>query len=282
MDVVDIFRKGGPAMWPLLALSVLSMSVIIERLSYWFRILTQEKEIVERVLDAAEQNWRTATEIAKRFSNQPVGRFLYAPLRLSTPDPEIFRLALESTAEDEIASMRQGEKILEAVIALAPLLGLLGTVLGLIQSLQSIRLGDLASSSAAGVTVGIGEALIATAAGLIVAITSLVFYRLFQAFVVNQVKVFRKAGSDLELLYRQYWLNIQDTMPAPQSAPAAPPMPPEVPQQRTIQRFSFPPRLGKPNISAPDSPDQPRRTDEGYTMPPYLENRREDPKAPEA
>ena len=261
MDVVDIFRKGGPAMWALLALSVLSLSVIIERLSYWFRILTQEKEIVERVLDAAGQNWRTATEIAKRFSNQPVGRFLYAPLRLSTPDPEIFRLALESTA---------------------PLLGLLGTVLGLIQSLQSIRLGDLASSSAAGVTVGIGEALIATAAGLIVAITSLVFYRLFQAFVVNQVKVFRKAGSDLELLYRQYWLNIQDTMPAPQAAPAAPPMPPEVPQQRTIQRFSFPPRLGKPNISAPDSPDQPRRTDEGYTMPPYLENRREDPKAPEA
>lgn len=279
MDVVDIFRKGGPAMWPLLALSILSLSVIIERLAFWFRILTQEKEIVERILDAASSNWQSATEIAKRFSNQPIGRFLYAPLRRTTPDPEIFRLALESTAEDEIASMRQGEKILEAVIALAPLLGLLGTVLGLIQSLRSIRLGDLGTSSAAGVTLGIGEALIATATGLIVAIASLVFYRLFQAFVVNQVKVFSKAGSDLELLYRQYWLNVQDTSRL-SSTPLSPPAPPEAPQGRVNQRFTFPPRLGKTNASEANQPDDVRRKDEGYTMPPYLE-RRDDPGAPE-
>lgn len=200
-------------MWPLLALSILSLSVIIERLWFWFRMLTQEKEIVTRVLDAARNhNWVAAMQLAKRSTDQPIGRFLYAPLRLAKPDPELFRLGLEATAEDELASMRQGEKILEAVIALAPLLGLLGTVLGLIRSLRSIRLGDLASSSATGVTLGIGESLIATATGLIVAILSLSFYRLFQGFVVNQVKVFRKAGSDLELLYRQSWPNIPDDM----------------------------------------------------------------------
>ena len=215
MDVVDIFRKGGLAMWPLLALSILSLSVIIERLWFWVRILTQERKIVDRVLDAAHDNWGVAAQLAKRATDQPIGRFLYAPLRLSKPDPEIFRLALEATAEDEVASMRQGEKILEAVIALAPLLGLLGTALGLIQSLSSIRLGDLGTASAAGVTLGIGEALIATATGLIVAIFSLVFYRLFQAFVVNQIKVFRKAGSELELLYRHSWPNMPDTMTLP-------------------------------------------------------------------
>lgn len=208
MDVVQIFRDGGPAMWPLLALSILSLSVIIERLWFWVRILTQESEIVNRILNTASANWGSATELAKRAVNQPIGRFLYAPLRLLKPDPELFRLALESSAEDEISSMRQGEKVLEAVIALAPLLGLLGTVLGLIQSLGNIRLGDLGTAAAAGVTTGIGQSLISTAAGLIVAISSLVFYRLFQGFVVNQVKVFRRAGSDLELLYRQYWQNI--------------------------------------------------------------------------
>lgn len=208
MDVVQIFRDGGPAMWPLLALSILSLSVIIERLWFWVRILTQESEIVNRILNTASANWGSATELAKRAVNQPIGRFLYAPLRLLKPDPELFRLALESSAEDEISSMRQGEKVLEAVIALAPLLGLLGTVLGLIQSLGNIRLGDLGTAAAAGVTTGIGQSLISTAAGLIVAIGSLVFYRLFQGFVVNQVKVFRRAGSDLELLYRQYWQNI--------------------------------------------------------------------------
>lgn len=204
MDILDLFKKGGPAMWPLLVLSVLSLSVIFERLWFWLRILTQEKEIVNRVLDAAGENWEIAQAIAEQARDQPIGRFLYAPLRLQKYDPETFRLALESTAADEIAGMRRGEKLLEAVIALSPLLGLLGTVLGLIHSLGSIRIGDLGTESATGVTTGIGESLISTASGLIVAIASLVFYRLFQSFVVNQVKVFNKAGNELELLYRQY------------------------------------------------------------------------------
>jgi biopolymer transport protein ExbB len=191
-------------MWPLLVLSVLSVSVIFERLWFWLRILAQEKQIVNRVLDAAGEDWEIAEAIAEKAVNQPIGRFLYAPLRLQKSDPETFRLALESTAADEIAGMRRGEKLLEAVIALSPLLGLLGTVLGLIHSLGSIRIGDLGTESTAGVTTGIGESLISTAAGLIVAIASLAFYRLFQTFVVNQVKVFNKAGNEMELLYRQY------------------------------------------------------------------------------
>ncbi|MBD2488217.1 MotA/TolQ/ExbB proton channel family protein [Aulosira sp. FACHB-615] len=203
MDILDLFQKGGPAMWPLAVLSILALSVILERLWFWLRILNQEKEVVNRVLDAAQEDWDIAADIAKRSTDQPIGRFLYAPLRLLKVDLETFRLALEATAEDELAGMRRGEKLLEAVIALSPLLGLLGTVLGLIHSLRSIRIGDLGTESAAGVTTGIGESLISTAAGLIVAIISLVFYRLFQGFLVNQVKIFRKAGNDLELLYRQ-------------------------------------------------------------------------------
>lgn len=91
--------------------------------------------------------------------------------------------------------------------------------MGLIQSLGNIRLGDLGTAAAAGVTTGIGQSLISTATGLIVAISSLVFYRLFQGFVVNQVKVFRRAGSDLELLYRQYWQNIPDSRATDRGSP---------------------------------------------------------------
>lgn len=232
-------------MWPLLVLSILSLSVIIERLWFWFRILTHEREIVERVLSAAHDNWGSAMHLAKRATNQPIGRFLYAPLRLSQPDPEVFRLALEATAEDEIASMRRGEKILETVISLSPLLGLLGTVLGLIQSLRSIRLGDLATSSAAGVTLGIGESLISTAAGLIVAITSLAFYRFFQGFVANQVKVFHRAGNDLELLYRQSWPNFSDSIPLPQ---------PEAVREVPGKGSSTPRKRGKTNTSQTPEP----------------------------
>lgn len=211
MGINEIIQKGGIAMWPLLVLSILAVGTILERIWFWASIFLKERQVVNRVLDAATSNWQFAREIALEARRQPIGRYLYAPLRLANPDPEVFRLALEAAADDELASMRRGDKLLEAIIALAPLLGLLGTVLGLIESLGSIRLSDLGTSSTAGVTLGIAEALITTATGMIVAIISLAFYRLFQAFWYNQVRIFRKAGSELELLYRQAWLQGEST-----------------------------------------------------------------------
>lgn len=192
-------------MLPLLLLSILALSTIIERSWFWFKILTQEREIVGRVLESARRDWGAAKEISQKSGDQPIGRFLYSALELDNPEPEIFQLALQASADEELASMRRGDKILEAVIAISPLLGLLGTVLGLINSLGSIRLGDLGTSSTAGVTLGIAEALISTAAGLIIAIVSLAFYRLFQGLVSGQVKLFRQSGNELELLYRKDW-----------------------------------------------------------------------------
>ncbi|MGK7914895.1 MAG: MotA/TolQ/ExbB proton channel family protein, partial [Prochloraceae cyanobacterium] len=106
--------------------------------------------------------------------------------------------------------MKRGDKLLEAVISLSPLLGLLGTVLGLINSLGSIQISDLGTSSTTGVTQGIGESLISTAVGLVVAIISLAFYRLFQAFWFNQMRIFRKLGSELEMIYRQKWIEAEN------------------------------------------------------------------------
>lgn len=219
MNIEDIVRKIGPVVWPLLFFSILSLSVIFERLWFWLRILTQERKIVDRVLDAARDDWGVATEIAERADRQPIGRFLYAPLSLPRRDPETFRLALESTAENELALMRRGEKVLELVIAVAPLLGLFGTVWGLIQSLESIKISDLGTEASAGVTTGIGESLYSTAAGLVVAIVSLIFYRYFQALLVNQVKVFRASGNEMELLYRQFPPTDSNIRPASRALP---------------------------------------------------------------
>jgi biopolymer transport protein ExbB len=205
MEIGSLFSKGGITMWPLLALSILTVTVIIERSRFWFGVLRQEREVVNRILDATRRDWSMAAEIARQAYDQPAGRFLLTALQLQQPDPDLFRLALESSADDEIAGMRRGDKILEAVIAMAPLLGLLGTVLGLIRTLGAITftaLGTEAGKDAAG---GIGESLISTAAGLIVALFALSFYRIFQGLVFNQAKVFRRAGNEVELLYRQKW-----------------------------------------------------------------------------
>jgi len=212
VNIAELFARGGLAMWPLLFLSVLSLGTIIDRIWFWSRILTKEREVAGRVLEAARREWSAATDIAQRAEKLPMGRFLYAPLSLKSPDPEVFRLALETSADEELTVMRKGEKILEAVIALSPMIGLLGTVFGLINSLGSIDLSDLASDSTSGTVLGIGEALISTAAGLVIAIVSMAFYRLFQGFVFGQAKVFRQSGSELELLYRQAW-SVQERSP---------------------------------------------------------------------
>ncbi|MEB3212371.1 MAG: MotA/TolQ/ExbB proton channel family protein [Leptolyngbyaceae bacterium] len=209
MNIFELFTKGGIAMVPLLILSIMALSTIIERIWFWSKILTREREIVGRVLESARREWGAARDIARRSFDQPVGRFLYSALELDDPDPEIFQLALQATGDEELAAMRKGEKILETVIAISPLLGLLGTVLGLIGSLGSIRLGDLNQSDTGGVTLGIAEALLSTATGLIIAIISLAFYRFFQGLVSGQAKVFRQAGNELELMYRKDWLKRQ-------------------------------------------------------------------------
>ena len=226
MSISDVFARGGIAMWPLLLLSFLAVSTIIERAWFWSKILTHDREIAGRVLEAARRDWDAATEISRKSGNQPIGRFLYSGLELQEPDPEVFQLALQASADEELATMRRGDKVLEAVIAIAPLLGLLGTVLGLINSLSSIRLGDLGTDSTTGATLGIAEALICTASGLVVAITSLAFYRLFQSFISGQTKIFRQSGNELELLYRK---------------------------GRTLQR-SYQPSVGQPSVGAAIAP----------------------------
>jgi biopolymer transport protein ExbB len=209
VNFVDFIQKGGLAIWPLLFLSILSMGTIFERLWFWSTILRSERKTVDRILEASRRDWDEATHLARQVGNQPVGRFLYTPLRLANKEPEIFRLALEASADEELNAMRRGHKILEAVIAIAPLLGLLGTVLGLIRSLGSIQLGDVGTASLNNVPLGIAESLISTAAGLIVAIVSLAFYRLFQGLLFHQARIFRRTGNELELTYRQYWLRTQ-------------------------------------------------------------------------
>ncbi len=188
---------------------MLSIGTIFERLWFWSTILRGERRTADQILEASRRDWDEATHLARQTSNQPMGRFLFTPLRLANKEPEIFRLALEASADEELNSMRRGNKILEAVIALAPLLGLLGTVLGLIRALSGIRLGDVDTSSLSSVPLGISEALISTATGLIVAIVSLAFYRLFQGLLFHQARIFRRTGNELELTYRQYWLQTQ-------------------------------------------------------------------------
>ncbi|NUN64221.1 MotA/TolQ/ExbB proton channel family protein [Pseudanabaena biceps] len=208
--MIDLIKAGGYVMYPLAILSVLALAGIMERLIFWFGIMRQEQKTAESILAIAKQDLNLAAEFAEKSNQVPVGRFLYAPLSLQDPDPELFRLALESYADEELAAMLKGEKLLEAIITLAPLLGLLGTVTGLIISFGSLKIGDVAANTKSGsLTQGIGEALITTATGLIIALFTSAFHRLFLALQDQQVRLFTKFGNQLELIYRQHWQKLE-------------------------------------------------------------------------
>jgi biopolymer transport protein ExbB len=226
--VYDLFIKGGPVMWPLFGLSVATFGCVIERAVFWIRLLSQEHQVVHDVLTAAQVDLNQAAEIAQQSNKLPIGRFLLAPLQLRHPSPETFRLALESTGDQEFVYMRRGNKLLETVVAISPLLGLLGTVTGLILTFDSLKIGG--GGSAADMTnaaSGIGEALMSTATGMVVAIVALFFFRVFVSLQANQVDYFTQVGSQLELIYRQIWYE-------PYLSPPIPPWP--APQNPSISK----------------------------------------------
>ena len=206
LPVLDLLLKGGPVMIPLFALSVLTLATAMERGWFWFRLLSQEDRIVHEVLDSARYNLDDAKMIAERAQSVAIGRFLLAPLRLQQPNPDTFRLALESAADKEFVKMRKGDKFLETVVAIAPLLGLLGTVTGLIVTFNNLDIGGGGAGEGATLAAGgIGEALITTAAGMVVAILALAVFRLFVSLQARQTDYFSEVGSELELIYRQLW-----------------------------------------------------------------------------
>lgn len=193
-------------MWPLLALSIFTVTIALERAWFWMRLLSQESRIVRDVLATARHDWQEARKIAQQARFLPIGRFLLAPLDLQQPTPETFRLAMEAAGDKEFIQMRKGDKFLETVVAVAPLFGLLGTVIGLIVTFNNLNIGAGGTATEASkAAAGIAEALITTAAGMMVAILALLIYRGLVTLQSQQVDYFSEVGSELELIYRQFW-----------------------------------------------------------------------------
>ena len=204
MEISNLFQAGGIVMWPLLFFSVLGVALIIERITFWVKISNRQNRIVQTVLKAYRQgNVVAALDILHRNGDLPIARIFLAALQLEEPNPEEFRLALESEAQAEIPLLKRFQNIFDTIIGLAPLLGLLGTVLGLIASFKSLNIGDVGGTKTAGVTSGISEALVSTASGLVVAIIMLFFANSFRGMYLRQIAWIQEYGGQLELLYRR-------------------------------------------------------------------------------
>jgi biopolymer transport protein ExbB len=198
------FSEGGVVMWPLLFCSVLAIALIIERGVFWYRVHQREQRLLKEVIKLYRHEPALVSAKLKQYRDVPLARIFLAAVDLEGPTPEEFRLALESEAQAEIPLLKRFNSIFDTIVALSPLLGLLGTVLGLIASFASLDLGDVGGTSTAGVTAGISEALISTATGLVVAIFTLIFANVFRSFYQRQMALIQEYGGQMELIYRRY------------------------------------------------------------------------------
>ena len=206
MGINNLFSAGGVVMIPLLGFSVLALGLIVERITFWLKINNRQTKVVRDILNLYRRNNVVgAIDGLRKNADLPIARMFLTALELEEPTPEEFRLALESEAQAEIPLLKRFQNIFDTIISLAPLLGLLGTVLGLIGSFASLNLGDVGGTQTANVTGGISEALVSTAAGLVVAIFTLMFANAFRAMYQRQMALIQEYGGELELLYRRYY-----------------------------------------------------------------------------
>jgi biopolymer transport protein ExbB len=198
----NLMAAGGIVSVPLLIASILALALIAERLFFWFRVNRRQGRMVREVLQLYRQDPDLAMKKLQMNADLPVARIFLEALELEDPNPEEFRLALESAAQAEIPLLKRFNTVFETIINVAPLLGLLGTILGLIQSFGAMRLGDVGGSNTTGVTGGISSALVSTVMGLVVAIFTLLFANAFRSFYLRQIALIQEVGGQLELLYR--------------------------------------------------------------------------------
>ncbi len=167
--MILIFLKGGPVMWPLLALSLVALTVVFERL--YFAIserARRDHDAVRKILALAEQGDFEQAQRAGARSRDFVARAL--TFALIHRDPSFSNALLQAAAE-ELHRFGRGLSVLDTTITLAPLLGLFGTVTGMIHAFGLLGTAELGAPTA--ITGGIAEALIATAFGLLIAIIAL-------------------------------------------------------------------------------------------------------------
>jgi biopolymer transport protein ExbB len=194
-SVVALLVKGGPVMVPLLICSTVAVAVVLERAWFWWRARAGDAERVLRL--AAGGEWAAALRLGES-SHSPVARVLAEGIRHANPAPA---LAMESATREEEARFTRYLIVLDTVVTLSPLLGLLGTVTGMIAAFGVMATSGINQPHA--ITGGVAEALIATATGLAVAIAALVPYNYFSRRADRTLAEIERCGSRLELLIHE-------------------------------------------------------------------------------
>ena len=173
-NFLKLFNSGGLVMYPLLVLSFITLTIAVERFFYYRGNQSGAKAFFHGVDDAVRQkDWEGVQQLCERFPSA-LSRIIANGLAHSGSESAM-KSAFEDRMSMESISFNRYLDYLSAIVTISPLLGLLGTVTGMIQTFSVLDSGG----GAGAITGGVGEALVATAAGLCVAIIAFCFYTYF-------------------------------------------------------------------------------------------------------
>ena len=183
---MDLSQFGGISVIPLAIASIASLSITIERGYFWYKTKKGQNSLKRKLLEQCfvdEQNW---LQLRANERDHIMTKF-FQKATIPTPNNlEKLRDSCELNLEILEPELSRYENTLGTIISIAPLIGLLGTVLGLIRSMSGLTLQAISESNT-NVMAGISEALISTAAGLTIAITTLIANNLFKSFRRSQL-----------------------------------------------------------------------------------------------
>lgn len=194
--MLETLAKGGPVMVPIALCSVLALAVFLERAWYFWRTRTKGEHVVEALrTPLKEHKYLEALQVVRQFP-APVAGLLSAGIAYADKGIAEMRTHFDLAGREVLQRMEKGLGILNIVTTTAPLLGLLGTVTGIIRSFRVLSaLQGIEGPSA--LSAGIAEALITTAAGLSIAIPSAVAYELFSTIVDRRVQGLNRMSSQV-------------------------------------------------------------------------------------
>ncbi len=199
MSIWQVFLAGGPVMWPIFLCSVFALAIILEKFWYLHKISIDTQEFLKRILDKMKHHdTKEALSICDNTKG-PIANILKAGiLKYDRPRPQIIE-AIEDASLYEIPKIEKNLNALATIAHVSPLLGLLGTVTGMVRCFQTIQAkatsfhpvspGDLAG--------GIWEALLTTVAGLIVAIPTFIAYNYLVSRINHFILEMEKASTEL-------------------------------------------------------------------------------------
>jgi biopolymer transport protein ExbB len=179
--VYEIIKAGGWLMWPLILCSVISIAIITERFWSLRRGKVLPKYVVAQIWNWYKKKELTDESIRTLRESSPLGRVLAAGLMNRHHSRTVMKESIEEAGRLEVHEMERFLNTLGTIAAVAPLLGLLGSVVGLMEVFSSMTTHGVGNPQALGA--GISKIMIATASGLTVAIPSLIFYRYFQRLI---------------------------------------------------------------------------------------------------